>query len=236
MAGEKISQLPLVLTAQLTDLLPVVQSGVTSGETLNQILTLFLAQMGFSSGILKPVAGGTGVSNPTAHTIPIAEGSSNFSFIGPLTDGQILIGVTGADPLPGQLSPGANISISNAPGSIIISGTASPGIGWTEITASSATMVADNGYVANNAGLVILTLPTTAAFGTILYIIGKGAGGFLIAQNANQQIHVGNTASTLGNGGSIASTNQFDSIVLICTVANLIWTTLGGPQGNFTIV
>lgn len=235
MAGVKISQLPLVLSAQLTDLLPAVQTGVTSGETLNQIYTLFQIQAGFVGGILKPVSGGTGVSSPIAHTIPIAEGSSNFSFIGPLTDGQLLIGVTGADPIPGQLSAGTGISIANAPGMITISGTASS-IGWTEVTTTSMAMVADNGYVANNAGLVTLTLPVTAAFGTEISVIGKGAGGWLIAQNANQQIHIGSSASTLGNTGSVASSNQFDSLRLICTTANLIWTILGGPQGNLTIV
>lgn len=32
---------------------------------------------------LSPTLGGTGVSNPTAHAVAVAEGSSNFNFIGP---------------------------------------------------------------------------------------------------------------------------------------------------------
>lgn len=35
------------------------------------------------SGIIGPANGGTGVANPTANSIPVAEGSSNFQFIGP---------------------------------------------------------------------------------------------------------------------------------------------------------
>jgi|GEM_PF-2956927 hypothetical protein len=34
-------------------------------------------------GIIGPANGGTGVANPTANSIPVAEGSSNFQFIGP---------------------------------------------------------------------------------------------------------------------------------------------------------
>lgn len=68
--------------------------------------------------------GGTGVSNPTAHTFAIAEGSSAFNFLGPLTNGQILIGSTGADPIPATLTAGLNITITNNAGSITIAANA----------------------------------------------------------------------------------------------------------------
>lgn len=38
--GVKISQLPLILTPQLTDVFPIVQAGVTSQETMSQLATL----------------------------------------------------------------------------------------------------------------------------------------------------------------------------------------------------
>ena len=44
MAGIKISALPSVPSAQLTDLFPAVQSGVTYKESNQQLLTLFQAQ------------------------------------------------------------------------------------------------------------------------------------------------------------------------------------------------
>ncbi len=97
-------------------------------------------------------------------------------------------------------------------------------------------MAANNGYVANNAGLVTLTLPATAAFGTNISVVGQGGGGWTIHQNAGQYIIVGSSSTTLGAGGSVSSTNQFDSINLVCTQANLIWTTRGGVQGALTIV
>jgi len=187
-----------------------------------------------AASVITPAHGGTGVANPTAHTLPIAEGASNFTFVGPLTNGQVLIGSTGADPVPNTLTPGPGISISNGAGTVTISGTGS-GIGWTEVTGTTQAMAADSGYVSNNAGLVTFTLPSTAAFGTALSVVGKGVGGWSIVLNTGQSIEVGSVATTVTTG-SVSSTNRFDSIDLICTTANTVWTTLGAPQGNLTIV
>lgn len=153
-----------------------------------------------------------------------------------LTDGQIVIGSSAGAPAAATLASGPGISIANASNTITISGTGS-GIGWTEVTGTSQSAAADNGYITNNAGLVTVTLPVTAALGTVLSIVGKGAGGWLIAQNASQIVQVGSVGSTAGVGGSVASTNRYDSIDLICTTVNTIWTTLGAPQSaGLTIV
>jgi len=56
MAGVKISQLPAVIAAQLTDYFPVVQAGVTSRETVQQLATL----LGTPGNLpYVPIAGGT---------------------------------------------------------------------------------------------------------------------------------------------------------------------------------
>ena len=39
-----------------------------------------------------------------------------------------------------------------------------------------------------------------------------------IAQNDGEAIHFGNVDTTVGVGGSISSTEQYDSIELLCTV------------------
>ncbi len=286
MSNEMITQLPTVVSAQLSDIIYAVQGyvspaspGTSVQETLQQVANLMISQAILSNAgnpngsvagnvyqlcydttnsklyvcttsgsastavwtliganVVAPVQGGTGVSNPTSHTIPVAEGSSNFSFLGPLTNGQLLIGNTGNNPSPATLTAGTNISIVNAAGSITISATGAGGFGWTEVTGTSQNMASNNGYIANNGALVSLALPTVSVVGDQLAIIGKGAGLFSITQGASQQIHVGSSASTLGAGGSVSSTNQFDSIYLVCTVANTIWTVLSGVQGNFTIV
>ena len=91
---------------------------------------------------------------------------------------------------------------------------------WVNQTATSSTMVVDTNYLINNASLVTLTLPTTAAFGSTFQVTGKGAGGWKIAQNSGQQINFGNTATTSGTGGYLASTNQFDSVTFVCVTPN----------------
>ncbi len=110
------------------------------------------------------------------------------------------------------------------------------GFDWhNEVVGTSQAMAVQNGYVANNAGLVTLTLPTTAAVGDVVAVQGVGAGGWLIAQNASEIIHVGNVASTAGVGGSVASINRYDSVTLVCVVADTEWAVIAS-QGSLTIV
>ncbi len=96
-------------------------------------------------------------------------------------------------------------------------------------------MTPDTGYVADRSSLVTFTLPVTAAFGTVLYLQGFGSGGWQVNQNASQQIIIGTSLSTVGAGGSIASTDRYDSIALLCVTANTTWCALSGPQGNITV-
>jgi hypothetical protein len=150
-----------------------------------------------------------------------------------MTNGQLIIGNTGGTPTAATLTAGSGITITNGGGSITIassSGTSS----WTVVTGTSQAMSVDSGYISNNAGLVTLTLPLTAGVGSTIQVQGLGAGGWQIAQNALQVIHIGSAVTTIGITGFLASTNQYDSLTLLCVVANTTWTVLGGPQGNIT--
>lgn len=184
---------------------------------------------------ISPTNGGTGVTNPTTHGVLIAEGSSPMHTV-VLGAGQILIGATASDPVGATLTQGTNISISSASGSITINATGAASFTWTEVTGTSQSMAVNNGYIANNAGLVTLTLPSTATQGSIISVQGKGTGGWAIAQNVGQTIHFGNVATTTGVGGSLSSTNQWDSLTILCVTANTTWALLGAPQGNITYV
>lgn len=105
----------------------------------------------------------------------------------------------------------------------------------TTVTTTSQNMVANATYTANNAALVSLLLPATAAGGTVLQITGLGAGGWTITQNPGQNIQVGNISTSIGTGGSISSTNRYNTITMKCIVANTTWIVVGS-QGTFTIV
>ena len=106
---------------------------------------------------------------------------------------------------------------------------------WVNVTGTSDALETNKGFMANNAGLVTLTLPSTASFGDIIEIAGYGAGGWAVAQNASQTIHFGNTDTTTGVGGSLSSTNRYDQIELLCTVANTDFV-VRSSVGNITIV
>lgn len=107
---------------------------------------------------------------------------------------------------------------------------------WVDVSGTTQAMAVSTGYIANNAGLVTMTLPSTAAVGSVIRVAGNGAGGWKIAQNASQVINVGNTPSTTGVGGSVASSNRYDTLELLCTVANTTFTTLSGWGNSYTIV
>lgn len=153
---------------------------------------------------------------------------------GALTNGQLIIGSTGATPAVATLTAGAGISISNGAGSITISSGGS-GFSWTEVTGTSQAMAVNNGYVANNAALVTLTLPDTAAIGDSVTVVGKGAGLFRIAQNAGETIRFVSSSTTTGVGGSLTAIEQYAAIELVCITANTDWA-VTDSAGNFTIV
>jgi hypothetical protein len=103
-----------------------------------------------------------------------------------------------------------------------------------EVTGTSQNMSVNTSYIANNASLVTLTLPVTAAVGDFLMLLGKGAGLYKIAQNASQVIRTGTTDTTVGVGGSLTATNRYDCVRLRCITANSDWV-IETIKGAFTI-
>jgi hypothetical protein len=184
---------------------------------------------------LSTTQGGSGISAPTAHGVLVAEGSSAFSPI-VLGAGQLLIGTTSSDPAAATLTAGTGISITSVTGSITVAATGAGVLPFTDVTAATQTMAVNNGYTSNDgATLVTFTLPTVAAYGTLMAVVGKASGLFTIAQNALQTIHFGNQNTTTGAAGSLSSTNQYDNVYLLCTTANTDFTVVHA-QGNLTVV
>jgi hypothetical protein len=179
--------------------------------------------------------GGTGATSFTAHSLILGQGTSAMTALGAATNGQIPIGSTGADPVLATITAGSGITVTNGAGSITIAASGGTGITWNEITTTSQSMAVNNGYIANNAGLVTLTLPSTAAQGSIIEVTGKGAGGWKIAQNSGQTIYFGTSTTTTGTGGSLASSATRDGVRLVCITANNDFNVLSA-QGNLTVV
>lgn len=111
-----------------------------------------------------------------------------------------------------------------------------PFIGLPFAEASGATaMSANNGYRTTAGTRVTLTLPASAPVDSIIQIVGVGAGGWRVAQNANQQIHFGNHSSTVGLSGRLDSMHHRDSLVMQCVVANNEWQ-VTSAVGNIDVV
>ena len=84
---------------------------------------------------------------PSANQLPYFSGvGAGISAVGPLADGQLLIGSTGSAPVPAVLTQGANITISEGPGTITIGTT---GLGtmssWDIAATTGATQTVQNG-------------------------------------------------------------------------------------------
>ena len=108
------------------------------------------------------------------------------------------------------------------------------GITWTRETSASVSAVINHGYINTNVGLTTITLPATAALGTIIAVMGESAAGWKISTGALQNIQFGSLSTTPGATGYLASTNQFDVVYLLCRVADTTWSVIQS-QGNIAI-
>jgi hypothetical protein len=94
------------------------------------------------------------------------------------------------------------------------------GVTWNIDNTGTISASVNNGYICNAAGQTVITLPSTAGVGALIEVVGNGVGGWKIAQNAGQSIRLGVYSSTVGALGYLASTDQYDSVKLLCTVAD----------------
>lgn len=180
---------------------------------------------------------GSAFSTPTlTQRAPIiGDASNNIKTTAALTNGQMLIGSTGADPVPASITPGAGISVSGGAGTLTIAAIGG-GISWQTTSANIANMSVNNGYICiAPGGALTLGLPTTAGVGSILRVALSGATSWQITQAVGQQIRIGSNTTTLGAGGSLTSTAQGDAVELVCTVANTTFCTVSSV-GNLTFV
>jgi len=108
---------------------------------------------------------------------------------------------------------------------------------WSIVTVNAG-LVVNTGTIANKVGLLTMTLPATANIGAELAFANiNTAVGLRIAQNANQQILAGTSATTIGVGGYLETTALRNSVTLVCIVsgASTVWMAIS-LIGNWTIV
>jgi hypothetical protein len=89
MSGVKISALPAIVTPALTDIFPVVQSGVTYKETMSQLLSLYTP--------VPVVNGGTGLTSTVANEILYSSSANTIAGL-PTANNGILVTSAGGVP------------------------------------------------------------------------------------------------------------------------------------------
>lgn len=155
------------------------------------------------------------ILNPLNSVIPIGgiatlTGNSGGA-VGPTVGNVNIVGSSGVSVVGNPGTSTLTISVTGA------------GFTWNEVTLTSASMAVENGYIANNVGLVTLTLPATAALGDSIKVVGKGSGKWKIAQNVGQTIHFDSSPTTAGVTGYLQATAQYDCLELLCITANTTW-------------
>lgn len=155
------------------------------------------------------------------------------------TVGQIVVGQTNGKPKWATLSVSGVITKAEGEGTLGLTVPASAlpyVVATADLTATPNTAYSiQHGTPAN---LLTVTLPAVASStaGDVIHIMGYTSGGWKIAQSdAAHQIIFGNQATTVGVGGSLASTLQYDCVTIRC-ITTSIWQVETGPQGNLTVV
>ena len=172
-----------------------------------------------------------------------AGSSANWVMLG-TTPGTAIATITGD--VGGAVSPdvsdninlvgGAGVTVTGNPGTNTLTiDAAGMGFSWVEVTGTSQMMAVGTGYITNNAAAVTCTLPTSAAVGDLVEVVGKGAGGFVIAQSASQQISILGQTSTAGVTGTVTPNEAGAAIRLVCITANNLWRATHS-MGNFVVV
>lgn len=206
---------------------PSVSTTLPSGLAMQTPASIVL-----TNGTGLPV---TGLSVGTNSAMIATNASGVASALGPMADGEIIIGHTGDIPVRATLTAGANITITNGAGTITISAASVAGFSWEEVTGTTQAMVVNRGYVATNSAQVVLTLPATSVVGDRVAVQDSGLGGWKVAQNAGQRIRSNAASTTTGTSGYLESGQPFDVVYLLCTVANTEWAYNGG-FGNYSYI
>lgn len=188
-----------------------------------------------SSGLVRYDGSGTfsGVTTIN-HSVLVGAASNGITNIA-LTNGQLAIGSTGVDPVAATITAGTGVSVSNGAGTITVNALGG-GLSWSVVTGVSQSATVNNGYIANNAGQVVVTLPAVSAVGDVVAVTGiNNATGWKLAQNAGNQIFMGTSSTTAGATGYLESTATRDSVFVMCTSVNANWQVVTGPVGNITV-
>ena len=212
------------------DILYASAANTIVGLAKNASATRYVSNTGASN---NPAWAQINLANGVTGTLPIANGGTNAAS---MTNTYGVVYYDGSALVTTTVGTAGHVLTSNGAGvaPTFQAGGGGSSFTWSVVAGTSQAMSVDNGYITNNAGLVTCTLPAVAVVGDVVRVTGKGAGGWLIAQNAGQTIYFGDLTTTTGVTGSLASTLVRDTVELVCVTTNNDWNVLSSI-GNITV-
>jgi hypothetical protein len=230
--GTSISGLYLPLSGGTVTGGTVFQSGVTATTISATTYQNLPSQSGTGISAFA-YNGSTGILTITKNdTTALTAGTFSYLTSTTLSAANVLsVASNGGSPTTTTINAVTGGTYSN--GTITLSGTGSVngiqitglstggggGLTWNNATAS-ITATTNNGYVGTATTLTTITLPTSAAFGTTIEVVGTGTGLWRISQNSGQSIKFGVATTTTGTTGYLSATSQYDCVKLLCTSEN----------------
>lgn len=167
----------------------------------------------------------------TANGIVYASASNTMAQISTANNGVLITSNSGVPSL---------LANSGTPGFVLTANSGAPpswqaatgGFTWANISGTTQAAAVNTGYVVGNASQTTITLPATAALGSVVAIQGKGAAGWILTANTGQTIQIGQVATT--SGGTVTSAANFDAIRVVCITADTTWSMEGPVSNGFT--
>ena len=159
-----------------------------------------------------PVAsGGTGVSTLTDGGLVLGSGTGAVTSLGQATNGQLVIGATGADPVLATLTGGSNILITSGSGTISI---AASGLGSGTVQTVSATGT-ENGLTLTSDGDTVDPVIT----------LGGALTGVANSQLVNDDVSFGGVTVALGGADAtpafdLSDATNYPTSALVGTITN----------------
>ena len=159
-----------------------------------------------------PVAsGGTGVSTLTDGGLVLGSGTGAVTSLGQATNGQLVVGSTGADPVLATLTGGSNITVTNTAGGISIAAT---GLGSGTVQTVSATGT-ENGLTLTSDGDTVDPVIT----------LGGALTGVANSQLVNDDVSFGGVTVALGGADAtpafdLSDATNYPTSALVGTITN----------------
>lgn len=224
MANEKVTQLPTVSTANLTDVIYAVQAGVSVKETLQQVKDLLSGAVitSYPGNPNSNVAGDLNslVWDTTNLLMWICTTSGSIltsvwtPIYGNMTNGQLIVGSTANPPVRATINAGTNIGVTNSAGSITIDAA-------NVLPLAGGTMTGDinmNGHNITN----LLNLSAMTGFIAAPTRIQDASGNILLnfSYTASAVNYINTINAATGNSPTLASTGSDAAVPLTFATKN----------------